>query len=692
MKRIYVAIMAMLMILSGVAQKVDRTKTPTAGPAPVLHIADPVIYKLSNGITVLIVENHKLPRVSATYYIDQGTRLEGNKAGELQIMGKMLEEGTTKMDKAIFDEAVDQIGANVNLFSTGGYSQALTKYFDKAFMLMSDAITHPAFPEESFEKIKKQQITSLKSSEKSAKAISARVVNALSYGANHPYGEFETEQTLNNITLQDIKNTYSKYISPSRGYLTFVGDITPAQAKALAEKAFGNWKGNTVSLLIPKDVSNPTKTEIDLIDVPNAVQSEITVCNLVKIPMSSPDYFPVLLANEILGGNEDARLFMNLREKHGFTYGAYSGIGTGRFQTNFKAAASVRNEKTDSALTEILKEINKIRSEKVTDEELKNVKALYAGDFALGLEDQSRTATFASNILINNLPKDFYRTFLQKINAVTATDIQRVSRKYFNYSNARVIVVGKAATVKPELSKLGYEVKMYDKYANPVSDNQNINIILPSAKDIINKYLNAIGGAVELKKINSIYGTGEMSMTGVKLDVVKKEMNPNYTLTTLTMNGQTIVKQLYDSKNGTRSQMGHEAPMSDEELADYKNRKGIFEHLYYNDGGYKMEVKGVEKISGRNAYKVLIASPAGNSSTEYFDTDNGYLVRLEKSVKMQGQDVQQTIDFTNYKKVGNILYPFTNSITSNSAMGNQEMTVELKDIKLNEEVTIEDFK
>jgi zinc protease len=700
MKRIYIAAIATLMILSGVAQKVDRTKPPKGGPAPVLHIGDPVMYKLPNGITVLVVENHKLPRVSATYVIDQGPILEGDQAGEVEIMGKMLEEGTTKMKKEAFDEAVDQLGANVNLSSSGGYAQSLTKYFDKAFELMADAITHPAFPEASFEKIRSQQLTSLKSNEKSAKAISARVVNALNYGTKHPNGEFETEQTLNNITLEDIKKVYAKYISPSRGYLTFVGDITPAQAKALAEKAFGGWKGAVVNLMNPKDVANPAKTEVDLVDVPNAVQSEITVSNLVRLPMSSPDYFAVLLANNILGGTADSRLFMNLREKHGFTYGAYSGIGTGRFQTTFSAAASVRNEKADSAVAEILKEIMRIRNEKATEEELKNAKALYAGSFALGLEDPARMATFASNILINNLPKDFYRTYLQKINAVTAADIQRVAQKYFNYGNTRIIVVGKAATVKPGLSKLGYAVKMYDKFAAPVTETQannnstttNTNVALPAAKDIINKYINALGGTDELKKVNTVYGTGEMNMSGAKLEVVKKEMNPNYTLTILTMNGQPVVKQLYDGKTGTRSQMGHEGPMTDEELAEHKSTKGIFEHLYYNDGGYKMEVKGVEKVNGKDAYKVLITSPAGTTFTEYFDIANGLLVRLEKSAKMQGQEIQQTIDFSNFKKVGNVLFPFTTNISSNSAMGSQEMTVELKDIKLNEGVKVEDFK
>src|SRR5262249_80423 len=154
-------------------------------------------------------------------------------------------------------------------------------------------------------------------------------------------------------------------------------------AKALAEKAFANWKD--VSLTLPKinEVKNPEKTVVDFVDVPNAVQSELTVINLVDLPMSSPDYFPVLLPNHILGGSSDARLFMNLREKHGFTYGSYSSVSAGRWQTTFSATASVRNEKSDSAVAEILKEINRIRTEKVTDEELKDAKAIYNGNFAL---------------------------------------------------------------------------------------------------------------------------------------------------------------------------------------------------------------------------------------------------------------------------------------------------------------------
>src|SRR3954453_1718139 len=180
MKKILIAVIGFLLMIHAMAQiKIDRTKQPKPGPAPVISFADPVMYNMPNGITLLVVENHKLPKITASYYIDYGPVTEGNKAGNLTMMGQMLSEGTTTMNKAQFDEAVDQIGADLTLDATGGNVSSLTRYFDKAFMLMADALRKPAFPQESFDKVKSLTLTDLKSTEKSAKAISEKVVNAL---------------------------------------------------------------------------------------------------------------------------------------------------------------------------------------------------------------------------------------------------------------------------------------------------------------------------------------------------------------------------------------------------------------------------------------------------------------------------------------------------------------------------------
>jgi len=450
------------------AQKLDRTIKPKPGPAPVINIKDPVVYKLSNGITVLVVQDNKLPKVSASYSIDAGPITEGDKAGVIDLLSGMLNEGTSTRTKQEFSAEVAKMGAEVKLSAYGGSASALTRFFPQAFLLMSSALRNPSFDPAAFEKLKSIMITNLKSSERNGKAVSGRVVNAIVYGLDHPLGEFATDKTVGALKIEDLKEIYQKYITPSRGYLTIVGDIKPSEAKALAIQAFGDWKGTTLSYPKLALVGAPAKTEVDVVDLPNLVQSEITLVNLIDLPLSSPDYHAVLLANEILGGGADSKLFRNLREKHAFTYGAYSKVGAGRTQTTFNASASVRNEKVDSAVVEMVREINVMRSEKVDPQVLQNTKNYYNGSFALGLETTSRSASFASNILINDLPKDFYRTYLQKINAVTPEDILRVSKKYFSADNAKIVIVGKAEKFVPGLKAAGFIVKGYDKNAMPV--------------------------------------------------------------------------------------------------------------------------------------------------------------------------------------------------------------------------------
>lgn len=695
MKKIYFIIAGALLLVNAEAQtKPDRSKRPKPGPAPVITIADPVTYKLANGITVLVVENHKLPKVSATYSIDAGPITEGAKAGVVSLMGGMLSEGTKTKSKAAFDEAVDQIGADVNLSASGGSASALTRYFDKAFLLMAEALKEPSFPAESFEKLKSQTITGLKSSERSVKDIAGRVTPALIYGVNHPSGEFETEASVNALTLADVKAAYAKYITPSRGFLIFVGDIKPEAAKALAEKAFGTWKGAALTLPVLASVKNPAKTEIDLVDVPNAVQSEIRVANLVELPLSNPDYFPLLLANQILGGGSDSYLFKNLREKHGFTYGAYSSISAGRYQTTFAASASVRNEKTDSAVVEFLNEIQRIRTTKVDADDLSRAKALYNGSFALGMENTARIATYATNIILNNLPKDFYRTYLQKLNAVTVDDIQRVAVKYFGAPGSRIIVVGKAAQVEAGLQKLGYSVHQYDKFAQPVAAGAaTAKAIAVKPQTVVADYLNTIGGVDELKKVQSIYMKMDLTMQGMSLVVEQKAMAPNKSNITVSMMGNVVDKQVFDGTNGYGERGGQKQPMPAEEAAAKKAQTCLFEQVdYLSNAAYKLEVKGIEKVNGKDAYHIDVTTPAGKTQAEYYDVTTKLLVKTETTAEMNGVSMNQTQEFSDYRRVGNVILPYKLSQTIEAGGQSQAMNFTVNDAKVNAGVTEADFK
>lgn len=697
MKKIFITLTTACLLQTVYAQ-VDRTRQPAPGPAPVISIKDPVTYKLPNGITLLVVEDHKLPQVSASFYVDAGPITEGKKAGVVSLMGQMLNEGTTVLTKAQFDEAVDKLGADVNLSSSGGGVNALTRYFPEAFALMSQAIQKPAFNNEAFEKLRSQTLTGIKSNERNVKAVSGQVVKALLFGKKSPMGEFTTEETVKGLTLADIKAAYAKYITPSRSYLTIIGDIKPADAKKMVDKAFLTWKGAPLTLPILANVANPVKTEIDVVDMPNAVQSEITVTNLINLKMGDPDIFAARLANVILGGGSEAYLFKSLREKRGFTYGAYSTTGVGRFQTSFAATAAVRTAKTDSAITEFITQINRIKNESVTAEDLKNAKALYNGSFALGMEDASTTASYARNVLINGLPKDYYRTYLQKINAVTIADIQRVAKKYFGTGNARVIVVGNASQFMDGLKKLPYPVKMYDRNADPVVAGAAAaaTATVPAgvkASTVFTDYITATGGAAELKKVKTINVTSSMQMQGMTLSVKQKYMAPNWELMTLSMGDNVVVKSVFNGTAGYQSQMGNKTDMTADEIKGKNAVTGLFEQFdYLSNPAFKSEVKGVEKINGANAYKVAITSPTGKTSTEYYDVTTKLLVRKEKIETKGTATSQTTTDFGSYKKVGAVMFPFAQTLTISAGGQQQVLEMKVSDVKFNEGVTAEDFK
>ncbi len=697
MNKIICFLLAAICTLPSIAQsRIDRSKAPKPGPAPVITIKDPAIFTLPNGMTVIVVENHKLPKITASLSIDRGPIVEGKKAGVNQLMGQMLGEGTTKNNKAAFDEAIDLIGADVSLNAAGGFASALTRHFEKAFLLMSEAIQSPAFPQESFDKLKTQALTGLKSQEKNASAISGRVVNALSYGKNSAQGEFETEESIKALTLQDIKDAYKENITPSRSYLTFVGDITPALAKTIATKALGNWKGKKISLPQIPLTDNVKGTEIDFVDVPTAVQGEINVGNLISNPLSNPDYHALLLANQILGGGAESKLFMNLREKHGFTYGSYSSVGNGRFQSRFSGTAQVRSDKADSAVAEIIAEIDNMRQGKITNEELQNAKAKYNGSFALGMEDPAKTASYASNILINNLPKDFYRTFLQKINAVTLEDIQRVAKKYLEKDNSRIVIVGNGAKILPNLARLGYPIKKYDKYANPIVDQpKDVNIKETektseaiSAFSVIDGYLKAIGGKEEAKKINTLKQSFTMDLMGRSFSGSDLKMAPNKHYTEVTMGEAKLMQSMFDGKKGYQAQMGQKKEMEADEIKDASDDKAIIPQLFYLSSDYKTSYLGTGKVGSEDAYKLKITKPSGKVSVEYYSTKTGLLLREEKTTEAQGTEMTILVDYSNYKKVGTVLLPF--SITQ--SVGDQEFSMNVSDIKINEGVTEADFK
>ncbi len=571
MKKILI-IFGLFLTVSMQAQ-VDRSQ-PKPGPAPKINIGKPQKFTLPNGLTVLVVENHKLPRVSVSLTIDNAPYAEGSKAGLSDLTGSLMGNGTSKISKDAYNEEIEFLGANVSLYASGGYASSLTKYFPRIVELMAQGAIDPLFSLEEFEKEKNKYIEGLKADEKSVTSAASRVKSVLTYGKSHPFGEFVTEETLKNVSLADVKQHYANFFSPNNAYMIVMGDITFKDAKKLIEKNFGAWKkGNSpkIDYTDPKDVQY---TQINFVDMPNAVQSEISLINLNKMKMTDKDYFAVLLANQILGGDFNSYLNMNLREAHGWTYGARSGIGATRYISTFSASSSVRNSVTDSAVVEFMKEIKRIRTEKVDPEMLKNTKAGYIGNFVMSIEKPQTVARLALNALLHNLPENFYENYIANINAVTVEDIQRVANKYFSYDNSRIVIVGKGSEVIAPLEKLNIPIFYFDKFGNP-TDKPQAKAVDPSItpKVVIDAYIKAIGGETAVAKVKTLSMVGSATIPGAPAPIVVtiKRAEGKF-LQEITMEGMgSLQKQVITSSKGYSTQQG--APKHDftaEELKDAK--------------------------------------------------------------------------------------------------------------------------
>ncbi|MFA5298674.1 MAG: pitrilysin family protein [Lutibacter sp.] len=677
-------LIALFLISLGVNAQIDRTQQPKAGPAPIIHLGKPQTFELKNGLKVMVVENHKLPKVSATLIIDNGPIFEGEKAGLTSIVGGMMGNGTKTISKDAFVEEIDFLGASLNIGSQSANFNTLSKFFPRILELTADAVQNPLLTQEEFEKEQAKLIEGIKSGENSVEAIAGKAQDALVYGKNHPYGQFETEASAKNVTLADVQNFYATYFKPNNAYLVIVGDVAFKDVQQQVTKLFSNWKKGTIPAYeIPK-VSNVAKTEIDFIDMPNAVQSDISVINTVDLKMSNPDYFAALLANKIFGGGGEGRLFLNLREDKGYTYGAYSRIGNDeRTSATFKSAASVRNMVTDSSVVEFMKEIKTFRDTKVTDEELENAKAAYIGNFVMALENPATVASYALNIVIKKLPQDFYETYLQKINAVTADDVQRVAQKYFSEDNARIVIVGKALDVLPNLEKLPYSISYFDKDVNATSKPEMSKPIPAGVTKltVLDNFFNAIGGSAKVKALKSTLVSYEANAMGSTIVNTEKRTSTKYA--NETSMGGNVVAKITMSKDGV---FMNKQPLPAQMSSEMAYTLGTFLEMgLLNNENSKLT--GIEILDGKDAYVISTKGEIVSSSV-YFDVESGLKVKESQMISMGGQTQSQDATFSNYQEFNGIKFPGTK--TGN--LGPETVEFKLINAKVNEGVSETDFQ
>ena len=656
---------ALILIASASFGQLDRSVRPKAGTPPTINIKDSEVFTTENGITVILSENHKLPKVSIQLVTGSDPMNEGPKAGLSKMAGQLIMSGTSTRTKDKLDSEVDYIGATLSADGESMYLSCLTKHVEKGLLLMTDVLFNANFPDSEFERIKKQNESALLSAKSSPDEMSDNAERKANFPNGHPYGEIMTEATLASINKADVESYFKKVFTPRGSYLVIVGDVNKAQATELVNKYFSSWRGGPVYKAELGEGQFNKGNRVIFVKKAGAVQSKVTVTFPVKMKPGQPNQLPLTVTNGILGGGGfGTRLMQNLREDKAYTYGCYSGIETTDNGSWFSASGNFRNDVTDSAIVQILKELDEIGSSYVKESEINLTKSAMAGGFARSLENPQTIARFAVNIIQNNLPKDYYQTYLKRLDAINTENVLEMAQTYFTSKNCNIIVVGNEEIIeKLRVFDADGKIEMFDAFGNVAKEIKPADI---TKEQLIEKYILANTGTTSMKaankvinKLKSVKQVMEMSAQQIPapLTMTTYFVAPNKEAMKIEMQGMMIQKEYFDGTAGASSNMqSGKKDLTAEEIASKQKSAGLFPELYYATSGLNVELVGIEEVNGIDAYLIKIID-GDKQSFDYFDTKTFMKIKSVSIQKEGDQVIEASRSFSDFKIVNGLQFP-----------------------------------
>ena len=444
-----------------VAQAPDRSRPPALGPVPAARLPRVEKRQLSNGLPVWLVEQHEVPVAQINLVVLRGTASDpAGQYGIASLTTAMMTEGAGSRSALEIADITDFLGADLQAASAIDSSAVRLHVpvarLSDALPVMADVVARPAFPREELDRQRQERLTSLLQARDDPSTIASLALARVLFGASHRFGTgtMGTAATISRLTPDDLRAYYMATFRPENAALVAVGDLSPDGTMQLLESSVGSWKGQGSPAAAPKLPPAPTRTrrEVYLVDKPGAPQTQIRI-GTVGAPRSTPDYFPVQVMNTILGGSFSSQLNMNLREKHGYTYGASSAFDMRATAGPFQAAAGVQTDKTGDALKEFFNELNAIL-QPVPADELARAKNYVSLRFPGAFESTTDISRRLEEVLVYRLPDDYFQRYVQNIETVTTADVQRVARKYIQPDRVAVVVVGDRKVIEPKIAAL----------------------------------------------------------------------------------------------------------------------------------------------------------------------------------------------------------------------------------------------
>ena len=442
-----------------------RQMPPPLAPRP-LNLPEHIETTLPNGLGLVVVEDKRLPLISFRLAFRCGDANDpADLPGLSDIMSSLLTEGTARRNSRQIAEEVERFGATLAVGSSSDFTtvaaSSLSVYADEILDLMADVTLNPSFPQNEVDLTRENTKQLLIQQRAQPTFLASERLSQVVFG-KHPYSRLSpTPEMLDSMTRDDLVRFRATTYIPNNAVFMVVGDVNREAILARIEEMFGDWKPGTLPELNLPPLPQRHARSIYVVDRSGSAQSNIVIAN-EGITRTSPDYFPMLLMHTILGANASSRLFMNLREEKGYTYGAYSNLDARRLAGTFRATAEVRTPVTGASLHEFFYELRRIRDEAVTGEELKNAKSYLSGVFPIRIETQDGLIDQLVSIRMYDLPDDYLETYREQINAVTADDIQRVAQAHVTPDRAAIVIVGDAAEISPQIKPYSEEIEVYD--------------------------------------------------------------------------------------------------------------------------------------------------------------------------------------------------------------------------------------
>lgn len=679
-----ILIMSSTMLLSN--EVIDVTKKPEPLPAKEFVFPKYQETKLANGVKVFIIEDHEQPTFSFRILIPGGNTLDGEKPGLAELTAEMLTKGAGKLSALQIAQKLDGVGASLDISSQPDYfvirGACITKHISTLLEVLSEVLLRPTFPKDELDKLKPRVIASIRHEKSRGSSLAAALTRKVIYGEKHPYGRRKTEESIQSITIEDIKEFYKKSFLPDWASLVIVGDVKEKEIIPIFDKVLKDWKKANIPPISMPPIS-PSPLGVYFVKRPGSVQSSIVI-STPTVEINHPDYETLDLAANIMGSGFAGRLFRTLRETYAYTYTPFGYQTSSKYANRFSCGAEVRNPVTDSAIDVIKDQLRLLATEPPSEEELNRIKKVEIGNYLMSFESSDFVASLIQDAYFNGIPLARLKEYPKRVEQMTPYDLQRVAKQFMHPDKAYIVVVG-SPEVEPKLERFG-KIYEYDLDLNPLTgEKAKLEKVSISPKELIEKYSASRGGQQFIDKVKSLIfeGNASLSVQGQNLNgkIVNRFKSPLKKHQFVDF-GMFQSEVWFNQKDGWSKVQGKVEKMDQNEVDKLFFETAVLKDFDQILPNFKVEILGKQ---GSNILAKFTNS-RGFEATAYFDVTSFLLNKIETIENTPQGPVPVTTEYKKWENIDGYLFPVFFKTT------NPMFTIEVENhVQINPEIDDKEF-